>query len=85
MTYPILHTIVVAARVKPRLNIHDRSIRDMVRNRGLCADVYCNDCIFCEIHGARTGCGGKVDGAHYDNHKCRAFRVYILKLLGVTP
>ena len=85
MTYPILHTISVAARVKPRLNINDRSIRVMVRDRGLCADIHCDDCIFCEIHGARTGCGGKVDGAKYDTPKCRAFRVYILKLLGVTP
>ena len=85
MTYSILHTISVAARVKPRLNIHDRSIRDMVREHGVCADVYCDDCIFCEIHGARTGCGGKVcHDAHYDTPASRRFRVYILKLLGVT-
>ena len=86
MTYPILHTIAVAARVKPRMNVERSMTRHIVRNRGECADINCNDCIFCEIHGARTGCGGKVcHDAHYDNPKCRAFRVYILKLLGVTP
>lgn len=84
MTYPILHTIVVAARVKPQMNAKRHIMHNLVRNRGECADVYCNDCIFCDIHGTRT-CIGKVYGAYYDNPECRAYRVYILKLLGVTP
>lgn len=85
MTYPILHTIVVAARVKPQMNAKRRMMHNLVRTRGECADVHCNDCIFCEIYGART-CGGKVcHDTHYDTPVNRRFRVYILKLLGVTP
>ena len=85
MTYPILHTIVVAARVKQQMNAKIHMMHNLVRNHGECADVYCNDCIFCEIHGARTGCGGKVcRDAYYDTPASRRFRVYILKLLGVT-
>ena len=85
MTYPILHTIVVAARVKPQMDAKRRMVHNLVRNHGECADVYCNDCIFYEIHGARTGCCGKVcHDAYYDTTTSRRFRVYILKLLGVT-
>ena len=86
MTYPILHTIVVAARVKPQMDAKRRMVHNLVRNHGECADVHCNDCIFCEIHGAWAGCGGKVcSDTHYDDPECRAYRVYILKLLGITP
>lgn len=86
MTYPILHTIAVAARVKPRMNVERSMTRHIVRNRGECADINCDRCIFYKIYDTRTGCGGKVcHDAYYDTPASRRFRVYILKLLGVTP